>query len=796
VHVDIRASALNRHRIPLLAAALMVPYAATIALSLGGLPAPVANVGAATARAPGVLRTRFANGLTLVVVPVRGAHLARVTTTYRVGAADDPPDRSGLSHAVEHLMFWGSRRYPRADQFARWQAMGGAVNAFTGEHETRFIGFLPAPLLGSYLDIEADRMTGARMDDAAWRAERPVIAHELDDRAASPVAGLMAAARGALAGTRRPLDPGGTRAGIARIGAAEARAWYRRWYVPSNATVTVVGDVDAAAVTALARGSLGVVAPRHAAPGHAARAGTPLAHADTVVAGTQAFADLVYVLPGARDPAYADTVLLADMLVHAPYPARPPHFVFQPDATRTVVHAVVTGATIAERDANAAAAAQAIASLARDGITAPRTNVSLARASLRIASAPTLSQGGELWDAHLVDPAPFVAALLHRSRADVARTARAALAQPVVTANARPTGSAAAKAADAERVGIAPIAPRRAVPTVRTADVLAALPAVRAGSLPNGLRYAVVPTAELTARVVVRADAALPDAAFAAGGARYGASDRRRVFDQFGMAGRLGRVSDVRCMPADLDRALAMVADAVRHPRLRRGQSGAVAPRDVGVVVFGPASPAEVDGAVRAAFGDWPAGPRAAHRQVPAVRPPARDEVVIRYALPAADSPEFPAAMLVTDVLAGNDPMSLLNRRLRFADQLTFGVRSGIVARAGRSQLELSFVVPPGRRREALAAWRGEMRRFVREGVSPLDLSLGRSRLLAVVLLSSGDDAAVAANLLGVLPGGHADRYFPRVITGIGAVSAAGFRRSAAAYFCERCAAVAAPARS
>ena len=193
MHVGIRASALNRHRLPLLAAALMVPYSATIALSLGGLPAPIARVGAATAQAPAAVRTRLANGLTLVVLPVRGAHLTRVTTTYRVGADDDPPGRSGLSHAVEHLLFWGSRNYPRADQFARWQAMGGAVNAFTGERETRFIGFLPAPLLGSYLAIEADRMTGARIDDAAWRAERPVIAHELDDRAASPVAGLMAA---------------------------------------------------------------------------------------------------------------------------------------------------------------------------------------------------------------------------------------------------------------------------------------------------------------------------------------------------------------------------------------------------------------------------------------------------------------------------------------------------------------------------------------------------------------------------------------------------------------------------
>ena len=208
------------------------------------------------------------NGLKLIVQEDHRAHVAVVQIWYRVGSSYEHDGITGVSHALEHMMFKGTKRLGPGKFSAMVAAHGGRQNAFTSADYTAYYEEWSADNVELSFDLEADRMRNLVIDDAEFKKEINVVLEErrlrTDD---SPESLAMEAAQAVAYLTspyRYPVI--GWEADIKNMTAVDLRAWYQRWYGPNNAIVVVVGDVQPEAVYALAKKYFGPLAASDIAP--------------------------------------------------------------------------------------------------------------------------------------------------------------------------------------------------------------------------------------------------------------------------------------------------------------------------------------------------------------------------------------------------------------------------------------------------------------------------------------------------------------------------------------------------
>jgi len=204
------------------------------------------------------------NGLKIVVKEDHRAPVVVSQIWYKVGASDEPEGLTGISHVLEHMMFKGTSTHKNGE-FSRIIAEnGGRENAFTGADYTAYFQQLEKSRLAIAFELEADRMHKLVLDDQEVAKEIRVVMEERRLRTDDQPEGLayerfMSTAFSAhnyknpIIGWMRDLE---------KLSAADLRAWYQRWYVPNNATLVVVGDVNPREVIALARRYFGPVAAR------------------------------------------------------------------------------------------------------------------------------------------------------------------------------------------------------------------------------------------------------------------------------------------------------------------------------------------------------------------------------------------------------------------------------------------------------------------------------------------------------------------------------------------------------
>jgi len=199
----------------------------------------------------GVKRVELANGLRVVVVPNRLAPVAAVVVNYRVGSDEAPAGFPGMAHALEHMMFRGSPGLG-SEQLAEIAAgLGGEFNADTAGSATQYFFVVPAADLDVVLRLEALRMRGATIGDAAWDEERGAIDQEVARDLSDPEYVLQTRLLEALFhGTPYAHDALGTRASFDATSAGMLRDFYDSWYLPNNAVIVVTGDVDPSWVAA------------------------------------------------------------------------------------------------------------------------------------------------------------------------------------------------------------------------------------------------------------------------------------------------------------------------------------------------------------------------------------------------------------------------------------------------------------------------------------------------------------------------------------------------------------------
>ncbi len=211
--------------------------------------------------------TRLTNGLRVIVKEDRRAPTAVHMVWYRAGSMDEKDGTSGVAHALEHLMFKGTKMLATGEFNKRVAEAGGRDNAFTSRDYTAYFQIVPKGALPEMMQLEADRMANLKLDAKEFASEIKVVMEErrlrTDDNPQSLVHEAMNSAMFQAHPYRRPII--GWMDDLEHMTWQDARDWYRAWYAPNNAYVVVVGDVDHREVFRLAQKYYGGLKP-HALP--------------------------------------------------------------------------------------------------------------------------------------------------------------------------------------------------------------------------------------------------------------------------------------------------------------------------------------------------------------------------------------------------------------------------------------------------------------------------------------------------------------------------------------------------
>lgn len=227
-------------------------------------PAVHATAARADEPAPSAQSFTLANGMTLIVQPDRRAPTAVHMLWVRVGSMDEADGTSGVAHVLEHMMFKGTPSLAEGEFSRRVAALGGRDNAFTSRDVTAYHQQVPASALEAVMQLEADRFANNQWPDDAFTREMLVVKEERRQRVEESPQARMFEVFQATAFVahpyRRPII--GWMSDLEAMTPQDVRDFHRRWYVPANAAVVVVGDVEVDQVRRWAERHYGAIEAR------------------------------------------------------------------------------------------------------------------------------------------------------------------------------------------------------------------------------------------------------------------------------------------------------------------------------------------------------------------------------------------------------------------------------------------------------------------------------------------------------------------------------------------------------
>ena len=190
--------------------------------------------------------TTLPNGLRVILSEDHSTPIVHVSVWYHVGSKNERPGRTGFAHLFEHMMFKGSKNVEPDAHPAIISNVGGRSNAYTTEDVTVFWQTLPAHHLPLALWMEADRMATLRIDETAFQREREVVKEERRMRVENQPYGRLQEIIYDHAFRVHPYKHStiGSMADLEAATIDDVREFHHTYYVPENATVTVVGDFD------------------------------------------------------------------------------------------------------------------------------------------------------------------------------------------------------------------------------------------------------------------------------------------------------------------------------------------------------------------------------------------------------------------------------------------------------------------------------------------------------------------------------------------------------------------------
>jgi zinc protease len=214
---------------------------------------------------------RLPNGLRLVISEDHLVPVVAVNIWYDVGSKHEQPGKTGFAHLFEHVMFQGSRHVAKAEHFALLQSVGGTLNGSTWLDRTNYYETVPSHQLELALWLEADRM-GTLLEALSQENldnQRAVVKNEKRSSYDNQPYGTW---QEKIFGHLYPEDHPyhhptiGSMEDLDAASLEDVATFFRTYYVPNNAVLTVVGDADPDQARAWVERYFGPLAPNRAIP--------------------------------------------------------------------------------------------------------------------------------------------------------------------------------------------------------------------------------------------------------------------------------------------------------------------------------------------------------------------------------------------------------------------------------------------------------------------------------------------------------------------------------------------------
>ena len=230
--------------------------AIAIALGVGALVGSAHVVHADDPKIP-FEKYKLANGLEVILAPDPSIPLVAVNVWYHVGSGDEVPGKSGFAHLFEHMMFQGSKNVGADQHFPVLRKLGADnVNGTTNTDRTNYYEVVPSNQLETGLWLESDRMSHLLdiLDKSELDNQIDVVRNEKrQNYDNAPYNKARFALQAALYPEGHPYRyfTIGKHEDLTTASLEDVKDFYRTWYVPANATLTLVGDFEVAATKRL-----------------------------------------------------------------------------------------------------------------------------------------------------------------------------------------------------------------------------------------------------------------------------------------------------------------------------------------------------------------------------------------------------------------------------------------------------------------------------------------------------------------------------------------------------------------
>jgi zinc protease len=199
---------------------------------------------------------KLSNGLNVVIAPDSTAPVVTVGVYYKIGFRLEPQGRSGFAHLFEHMMFQGSANAPKMQHIKLINSSGGVLNGSTHYDVTNYYEAVPSNALDRVLWLEADRMRALKVDDENLRNQRDVVKEEVRVNVMNqPYGGFpwLDLPPVAFRNWANSHNFYGDFADLDAASLADVQAFFKTYYVPNNAVLLILGDVQPGEGIALAK---------------------------------------------------------------------------------------------------------------------------------------------------------------------------------------------------------------------------------------------------------------------------------------------------------------------------------------------------------------------------------------------------------------------------------------------------------------------------------------------------------------------------------------------------------------
>lgn len=186
------------------------------------------------------------NGIHVILHEEHATPIVAVSVLYHVGSKNETPDRTGFAHFFEHLLFEGSANIGRGEYSELVEKNGGALNANTSQDRTYYYEILPSNQLELGLWLESERMLHAKVENTGIETQRQVVKEEKRQRVDNQPYGSFMTEMFSRMFIKHPYNwvPIGSMEHLDAAQEIDYVNFYRTFYVPSNATLSIAGDIN------------------------------------------------------------------------------------------------------------------------------------------------------------------------------------------------------------------------------------------------------------------------------------------------------------------------------------------------------------------------------------------------------------------------------------------------------------------------------------------------------------------------------------------------------------------------